>query len=134
MTISVLDLFTIGIGPSSSHCVGPMRAAKAFVDGLKANGLIVHTTEINVELYGSLALTGIGHGTDKAIVVGLAGSSPETVDPAEINKFIYAQVNFYQVIAMECALLLLMKVMEQFTKQFTIQWVVASLLMNRASL
>jgi L-serine dehydratase len=89
MAISVLDLFTIGIGPSSSHCVGPMRAAKVFVDGLKTKGFIERTSEISVELYGSLALTGIGHGTDKAIVMGLAGSSPETVDPAEINDFIY---------------------------------------------
>jgi L-serine dehydratase len=89
MAISVLDLFTIGIGPSSSHCVGPMRAAKAFVDGVREAGLLDKLETLRVQLYGSLALTGLGHGTDKAIIMGLAGSSPETVDPAVIDEFIH---------------------------------------------
>lgn len=88
MAISVLDLFTIGIGPSSSHCVGPMRAAHSFAESLQANDLIDKTARIQVQLYGSLALTGAGHGTDKAILLGLAGEAPETVDPANITSFV----------------------------------------------
>jgi L-serine dehydratase len=87
MTISVLDLFTIGIGPSSSHCVGPMRAAKAFVDSVREAGLLDKVETLRVQLYGSLALTGMGHGTDKAILLGLSGETPEGVDPAEIDSF-----------------------------------------------
>lgn len=75
--ISVFDLFKIGIGPSSSHTVGPMRAGKAFADGLR--GLPV--ARIEVKLYGSLAWTGKGHGTDRAALIGLAGEAPDTVDP-----------------------------------------------------
>jgi L-serine dehydratase len=78
--ISVLDLFTIGIGPSSSHTVGPMRAAKQFVDRLADAGLLNVTGRIEVHLYGSLALTGKGHGTDKAVLLGLEGKTPEDVD------------------------------------------------------
>ena len=88
MAISVLDLFTVGIGPSSSHCVGPMRAARAFVQSLQRAGLLEQTSHIAVQLYGSLALTGLGHGTDKAILLGLAGETPETVDPAGIDSFV----------------------------------------------
>lgn len=80
MSISVFDLFSIGIGPSSSHTVGPMLAANAFLDLLK-NEYFDKTARVKVELYGSLALTGKGHGTDKAILNGLEGKSPETVDP-----------------------------------------------------
>ena len=80
MTISVLDLFTIGIGPSSSHTVGPMRAARRFVDRLTAAGMRDPTARIEVHLYGSLALTGKGHGTDKAVLLGLEGNTPEEVD------------------------------------------------------
>jgi L-serine dehydratase len=79
--ISVFDLFKVGIGPSSSHTVGPMRAARTFVVGLKADGLLAHTTTIHAELYGSLGATGHGHGSDKAVLLGLAGEDPETVDP-----------------------------------------------------
>jgi L-serine dehydratase len=86
MTISVLDLFTIGIGPSSSHCVGPMRAAKAFVDSVRTAGLLDKVGSLRVQLYGSLALTGVGHGTDKAILLGLSGETPEGVDPAKIDS------------------------------------------------
>ena len=78
--ISVLDLFTIGIGPSSSHTVGPMRAARQFLDRLTASGLDHATGRIEVHLYGSLALTGKGHGTDKAVLLGLEGETPEEVD------------------------------------------------------
>jgi L-serine dehydratase len=88
MTISVLDLFTIGIGPSSSHCVGPMRAAKAFADGVGESGLLDKVEGVCVQLYGSLALTGLGHGTDKAILLGLTGETPESVDPTKIDSFV----------------------------------------------
>jgi L-serine dehydratase len=77
--ISVFDLFSIGIGPSSSHTVGPMRAALRFVGVLRE--LCVPVARVRVELYGSLALTGLGHGTDKAILLGLSGFRPEHVDP-----------------------------------------------------
>ena len=80
--ISVLDLFTIGIGPSSSHTVGPMRAALRFVDELGQN--LARCTTVHVELYGSLALTGKGHCTDGAIMLGLSGWQPETVDPDSV--------------------------------------------------
>jgi L-serine dehydratase len=80
MTISVLDLFTIGIGPSSSHTVGPMRAAWRFLDRLTEAGLLDLTARIEAHLYGSLALTGKGHGTDKAVLLGLEGNTPEEVD------------------------------------------------------
>ena len=89
MAISVLDLFTIGIGPSSSHCVGPMRAACYFAGSLRDSEVIAKTARIFVELYGSLALTGLGHGTDKAILLGLAGETPETVNPDGISEFVH---------------------------------------------
>jgi L-serine dehydratase len=81
MSISIFDLFSIGIGPSSSHTVGPMYAACEFVQALKTNNLLEKTTKVIVDLYGSLALTGQGHGTDKAIINGLEGKNPETVVP-----------------------------------------------------
>jgi L-serine dehydratase len=84
MSLSVFDIFKVGIGPSSSHTMGPMRAAREFAVGLKRDGLLPATQEIAVRLYGSLALTGIGHGTDRAILVGLEGAEPETVDPDSI--------------------------------------------------
>ncbi|MGO4187881.1 L-serine ammonia-lyase [Pseudarthrobacter sp. TAF60_1] len=80
MALSVLDLFSVGIGPSSSHTVGPMRAAKQFADGLKGGGLLSSTTRVQAELFGSLGATGRGHGSDKAVVLGLQGLDPETVD------------------------------------------------------
>src|SRR3989442_6942849 len=67
MSLSVFDIFKVGIGPSSSHTMGPMRAAREFALGLKRDGLIPATREIAVRLYGSLALTGVGHGTDRAV-------------------------------------------------------------------
>ena len=81
MTISAFDLFKIGIGPSSSHTVGPMRAAAMFVTSLAADGLLGEVTGVEVELFGSLGATGHGHGSVKAVVLGLAGELPETVDP-----------------------------------------------------
>ncbi len=81
MNISVFDLFSIGIGPSSSHTVGPMLAANAFLALLEEKQLINTTERVKIELYGSLALTGKGHGTDKAILNGLENKAPETVIP-----------------------------------------------------
>ncbi len=81
MSISFFDLFSIGIGPSSSHTVGPMLAANAFLQQLEILHLFEKTARVKVELYGSLALTGKGHGTDKAILNGLEGKEPETVIP-----------------------------------------------------
>ena len=80
MALSVLDLFSVGIGPSSSHTVGPMRAAKLFADGLKGDGHLNSTTRVQAELFGSLGATGRGHGSDKAVVLGFKGLDPETVD------------------------------------------------------
>jgi L-serine dehydratase len=79
--ISVFDLFSIGIGPSSSHTVGPMRAANRFVALLDERGGLPRVAGVRVELYGSLGATGIGHGTPDAVVLGLEGHRPETVDP-----------------------------------------------------
>ena len=78
--ISVFELFKIGIGPSSSHTVGPMKAAAAFVGGLVGTGAIDQVASIEVSLMGSLAFTGRGHATDKAVILGLSGEKPDTVD------------------------------------------------------
>src|SRR5271165_6635338 len=86
--ISVFELFKIGLGPSSSHTVGPMKAAKAFVTGLARHGDIVGVQRIEVTLYGSLAWTGKGHGTDRAVLLGLAGCDPATVDPAAAEALV----------------------------------------------
>ena len=83
MTLSVFDLFKIGIGPSSSHTVGPMRAAKSFVDSLMEDGMLARVASVRVELFGSLGATGRGHGSVGAVVLGLAGYAPDTVDPIE---------------------------------------------------
>ncbi|HLJ19987.1 MAG TPA: L-serine ammonia-lyase [Stellaceae bacterium] len=85
MSLSVFDIFKIGIGPSSSHTMGPMRAAREFVLGLERDGLLPATQHVTVRLYGSLALTGLGHGTDRAVLVGLEGGEPESVDPDSIE-------------------------------------------------
>ena len=79
MAVSVFDLFKIGIGPSSSHTVGPMRAAKMFVELLDKHSLLTQTTRVRAQLYGSLGLTGIGHGTDKGVLLGLMGYTPEDI-------------------------------------------------------
>lgn len=86
--ISIFDLFSVGIGPSSSHTVGPMRAARTFVAGLKADGLLSKTVRIRAELFGSLGATGRGHGSDRAILLGLAGAEPETVDTDAVEGWI----------------------------------------------
>jgi L-serine dehydratase len=90
MAISVFDLFTIGIGPSSSHSIGPMRAARRFVERLRADGVLDRCAEVEVRLYGSLALTGKGHGTDKALMLGLEGTTPEGIDPDDVEPRIAA--------------------------------------------
>ena len=81
MSLSAFDLFKVGIGPSSSHTVGPMRAAGRFLRELETDGLLERAERVTAELFGSLALTGKGHATDKALLLGLAGELPETVDP-----------------------------------------------------
>jgi L-serine dehydratase len=88
LSLSVLDLFKIGIGPSSSHTVGPMRAAVNFVELLQARNLLPAVKHIHVDLYGSLALTGRGHATDKAVLLGLCGLQPDTIDPDSVEKVI----------------------------------------------
>src|ERR1700722_8932778 len=88
MRTSVFDLFKIGIGPSSSHTVGPMRAARQFVIDLAKDGLLNQTARLKAELFGSLALTGIGHATDRAILLGLCGESPDQIDPAAIESLV----------------------------------------------
>jgi len=86
MSISVFDLFTIGIGPSSSHTVGPMRAASMFATKLDASGQLDSVTTVKAHLYGSLGATGRGHGSDKAVLLGLEGEAPESVDVDAIPK------------------------------------------------
>jgi L-serine dehydratase len=81
MAISVFELFKVGIGPSSSHTVGPMRAALTFVTGLRTDGLLTRVASLRVELFGSLGATGHGHGSDKAVLLGLSGEAPDRVDP-----------------------------------------------------
>lgn len=84
--VSAFDLFSIGVGPSSSHTVGPMRAAVDFAERLAASGSLDRVTKITCVLYGSLGATGIGHGTPDAVVAGLRGQQPETVDPADVRE------------------------------------------------
>lgn len=85
MAISIFELFKVGIGPSSSHTVGPMRAALLFVNGLKVNGLLDRVNTVKAELYGSLGATGKGHGSDKAVLLGLLGETPDLVDIESID-------------------------------------------------
>ncbi|MFW6852580.1 L-serine ammonia-lyase [Burkholderia gladioli] len=85
MAVSVFDLFKIGIGPSSSHTVGPMRAALMFVQGLERDGLLEQVAGVKVDLYGSLGATGKGHGTDRGVMLGLMGDAPDTVNPDTID-------------------------------------------------
>jgi L-serine dehydratase len=85
LAISVLELFRIGIGPSSSHTVGPMRAARQFALGLRESGLLAATRAVRAQLYGSLGATGRGHGSDKAVMLGLEGEQPEDIDPDTIE-------------------------------------------------
>ncbi|RFU40371.1 L-serine ammonia-lyase [Actinomadura logoneensis] len=86
MAISVFDLFKIGIGPSSSHTGGPMAAAHRFARGLEQDGLLARTASVQAVLYGSLGLTGKGHGSDKAVMLGLEGDKPELVDVDTVDE------------------------------------------------
>ena len=85
MFVSTFDLFKVGLGPSSSHTVGPMRAARRFAHDLAAEGKLEQTAQVVVDLYGSLALTGRGHGTDRAILLGLSGDAPDLIEPDEVE-------------------------------------------------
>ena len=86
MAISVFDMFKIGIGPSSSHTVGPMRAALIFVTRLQDEGVLSSVRRVRAELYGSLGATGKGHASDKAVILGLLGEAPDLVDPDSIDE------------------------------------------------
>jgi L-serine dehydratase len=90
MAVSVFDLFKIGIGPSSSHTVGPMRAARLFALRLAHDGLAARATRVKTELYGSLGATGKGHGSDKAVLLGLAGHEPDAIDVEQIPALLQA--------------------------------------------
>lgn len=100
MEISVFHLFSIGIGPSSSHTVGPMRAARQAMLKCQETGLLGQAAHLNVDLYGSLALTGKGHATDIAVMLGLSGESPENIDPALICAKIEAIRHNHRIILM----------------------------------
>ncbi len=84
--LSVVDIFKIGIGPSSSHTVGPMRIATRFLNEAAAAGALAAASRVKVDLHGSLALTGVGHGTDKATILGLLGYAPDTIDPDDAEQ------------------------------------------------
>jgi L-serine dehydratase len=88
MAVSVFDLFKIGIGPSSSHTVGPMRAARAFVRSLEQRALLAQVARVQTQLYGSLGATGKGHGSDKAVLLGLSGCEPDTVDVDQVPSIL----------------------------------------------
>ena len=90
MAVSVFDLFKIGIGPSSSHTVGPMRAARLFVQRLAQAGELLRVARVQADLYGSLGATGKGHGSDKAVLLGLAGHEPDRVDVDAIADLLHA--------------------------------------------
>lgn len=90
MAISIFDLFKIGIGPSSSHTVGPMKAAQQFVEQLKSDGRLSQVARVKSEMFGSLGATGVGHGTPKAVLLGLEGEQPESVVVADISARVAA--------------------------------------------
>jgi len=85
MALSVLDIFKVGVGPSSSHTMGPMNAACAFVHDLESKAVLGRVDKVVAQAYGSLALTGLGHCTDRAILLGLEGNQPATIDPAAME-------------------------------------------------
>ena len=85
---STFDIFKVGIGPSSSHTMGPMKAALQFVDELKSKNLLNKVGSVEVDLHGSLSLTGKGHMTDRAVLLGLSGAQPETVNLDQIPTMI----------------------------------------------
>src|SRR3954469_21546885 len=86
--ISVFDMLKIGVGPSSSHTLGPWRAAERFLEELKSESILEQTTRVKVDLYGSLSLTGKGHATDLAVMLGLSGQDPEYIPIADIAGII----------------------------------------------
>lgn len=88
MAISTFNLFSIGIGPSSSHTVGPMRAARTFILAAEKRGILSESARVKIDLYGSLALTGKGHGTDLAVILGLLGETPEGIDPNSVQPIV----------------------------------------------
>ena len=90
VTTSLFDLYKIGVGPSSSHTMGPMRAASRFARGLEESGVMVQVARVEAELYGSLALTGLGHATDRAVLLGLSGNEPATVQPESMEATVAA--------------------------------------------
>ncbi|WP_018912985.1 L-serine ammonia-lyase [Thiomonas sp. FB-6] len=90
MVVSVFELFRIGIGPSSSHTVGPMRAARAFACALADQGLLERTARVSCRLYGSLSATGRGHGSDRAVLLGFMGETPDGIDPDRIPQLLQA--------------------------------------------
>src|SRR6476660_10297331 len=97
MAISVFDLFSIGIGPSSSHTVGPMRAARTFALGLETDGVLADVVRVRAELFGSLGATGHGHGSDRAVILGLEGEAPESVDTEAVGSRVAAVTSAGQV-------------------------------------
>src|SRR5450759_3629388 len=99
MAISIFDLFKIGIGPSSSHTVGPMRAARLFAQALERDGLLSATASVTCELYGSLGATGKGHGSDVAVMLGLMDHAPDSVDVAAVAG-LFASVRSHQTLAL----------------------------------
>src|SRR5690606_17812885 len=86
--ISVFDMLKIGVGPSSSHTLGPWRAAQQFLKELHLKGIFEKTQQVSVDLYGSLSLTGIGHATDLAVILGLSGTDPEYIPVEDIDTII----------------------------------------------
>ena len=95
--ISVFDMLKIGVGPSSSHTLGPWRAAERFLVELTLEKVVHEVTRIKVDLYGSLSLTGIGHATDLAIMLGLSGQDPEYIPVENIDKIITSIKNNHQI-------------------------------------
>ena len=91
--ISVFDMLKIGVGPSSSHTLGPWRAAERFIKELKEKEILDHINRIKVDLYGSLSLTGKGHATDLAVMLGLSGADPEYIPVESIDVIISAIKN-----------------------------------------
>ena len=85
-SISVFDMLKVGIGPSSSHTLGPWRAAQQFIAELEAFNQMERIEQVRIDLYGSLALTGVGHGTDLAILLGLSGEDPETIPVDQVQE------------------------------------------------
>ena len=97
MHISIFDIFKIGIGPSSSHTVGPMRAAKRFAERLAADGVLAQVTHVKVELFGSLGFTGKGHGSDRAVILGLEGDEPASVEVDSIAPRVAAVASSHKL-------------------------------------